>query len=43
MDYPMAAVRLKSMTGVLETGLFGDICEKIIVGTENGPQERFHN
>lgn len=28
MDYPMAAVRLKSMTGVLETGLFGDICEK---------------
>ena len=43
MDYPMAAVRLKSMTGVLETGLFGDICEKIIVGTENGTQERFHN
>ena len=43
MDYPMAAVRLKSMTGILETGLFGDICEKIIVGTENGTQERFHN
>ena len=26
------------MTGILETGLFGDICEKIIVGTETEPK-----
>lgn len=43
MDYPMAAGRLKAMTGILETGLFDDICEKIIVGTENGIEERFHH
>ena len=34
MDYPMAAVRLKAMTGILETGLFDDICGKIIVPAE---------
>ncbi|NSJ37553.1 hypothetical protein G5B20_02390 [Enterocloster clostridioformis] len=43
MDYPMAAVRLKAMTGILETGLFDDICGKIIVRTENGTEEHFHN
>lgn len=43
MDYPAAAARLKAMTGILETGLFEDICEKIIVGTENGTEEHFHN
>lgn len=43
MDYPMAAGRLKAMTGILETGLFDDICEKIIIGTENGTRERFHH
>ena len=43
MDYPMAAVRLKAMPGILETGLFDDICGKIIVRTENGTEEHFHN
>ena len=43
MDYRLMAGKLKALTGVVETGLFGNICEKIIVGTENETQERFHN
>lgn len=40
MDYRQMAAHLKAMTGVLETGLFGPICEKIIIGTENGIREK---
>lgn len=40
MDYRQLSVQLKAMTGVLETGLFGPVCEKIIVGTENGIWEK---
>ena len=36
MDYRIMAHKLKEITGILETGFFGPICEKIIVGTENG-------
>lgn len=32
MDYREKAAQLKSLTGVVETGLFPDFCEKIIVG-----------
>lgn len=39
MDYRLAAARLKAMTGVLETGFFDSICEKVIVGTEHGAAE----
>lgn len=39
MDYRLAAAGLKAITGVLETGFFGSICEKIIVGTEHGVTE----
>lgn len=42
VDYRQASAELKAMTGILETGLFGNICEKIIVGTENGAEERFN-
>ena len=36
MDYRLMAGKLKALTGVVETGLFGNICEKIIVGTKDG-------
>lgn len=36
MDYRLMAGKLTALTGVLETGLFGNICEKIIVGTKDG-------
>lgn len=36
VDYRLMAGRLKALTGVVETGIFGNICEKIIVGTEDG-------
>lgn len=36
VDYRLMAGRLKALTGVVETGMFGNICEKIIVGTNNG-------
>lgn len=36
MDYRIMAHKLKEITGILETGFFGPICEKIIVGTKNG-------
>ena len=36
MDYRLMAGKLKALTGVVETGLFGKICEKIIVGTKDG-------
>ena len=36
MDYRLMAGKLKALTGVVETGLFGNICEKIIVGTQDG-------
>ena len=36
MDYRLMAGKLKAWTGVVETGLFGNICEKIIVGTKDG-------
>lgn len=36
MDYRIMAHKLKEITGILETGFFSPICEKIIVGTENG-------
>lgn len=32
MDYREKAAQLKSLTGVVEIGLFPDFCEKIIVG-----------
>lgn len=35
MDYRLMAGKLKALTGVVETGLFGNICEKIIVGTKD--------
>ena len=40
LDYRLASTRLKSMTGILETGLFENRCEKIIVGTSNGVEVR---
>ena len=36
VDYRLMAGRLKALTGVVETGVFGNICEKIIIGTEDG-------
>ena len=36
MDYRLMAGKLKALTGVVETGLFGNICEKVIVGTKDG-------
>lgn len=36
MDYRIMAHKLKEITGILETGFFSPICEKIIVGTKNG-------
>lgn len=36
MDYRLMAGKLKALTGVVETGLFGNICEEIIVGTKDG-------
>ena len=36
MDYRLMAGKIKALTGVVETGLFGNICEKIIVGTKDG-------
>ena len=36
VDYRLMAGRLKALTGVVETGIFGNICEKIIIGTEDG-------
>ncbi|MCI5490618.1 MAG: ribose 5-phosphate isomerase A [Enterocloster aldenensis] len=36
MDYRLMAGKLTALTGVVETGLFGNICEKIIVGTKDG-------
>lgn len=36
MDYRLMAGKLKALTGVVETGLFGNICEKIIVSTKDG-------
>lgn len=42
MDYRDAAGKLKCMTGVLETGLFHDLCQKIIVGTKDGVVEKIH-
>lgn len=36
MDYRLMAGKLKALTGVVATGLFGNICEKIIVGTKDG-------
>ena len=36
MDYRLMAGKLKALTGVVETGLLGNICEKIIVGTKDG-------
>ena len=36
MDYRLMAGKLKALTGVVETGLFGNSCEKIIVGTKDG-------
>ena len=36
MDYRLMAGKLKALTGVVETGLFGNICEKIIGGTKDG-------
>ena len=36
MDYRLMAGKLKALTGVVETGLFGNICDKIIVGTKDG-------
>lgn len=36
VDYRNVAGKLKSLTGVLETGLFDNYCEKIIVETNNG-------
>ena len=36
MDYRLMAGKLKALTGVVETGLFGNICEKIIVVTKDG-------
>lgn len=38
MNYPAAAHRLKAMTGILETGLFRDICGKIISGPNMEPK-----
>ena len=36
MDYRLMAGKLKALTGVVETGLFGNICEKSIVSTKDG-------
>ena len=41
MDYRLMAGKLKALTGVVETGLFGNICEKIIVGTKDGVMVKF--
>lgn len=36
MNYEKLAKKLKSLTGVVETGLFPDYCEKLIIGGEEG-------
>ena len=36
MDYPDLANKIKAMAGVVETGLFPNFCEKIIIGTDEG-------
>lgn len=36
MDYREKSVLLKSLTGVVETGLFPDFCEKLIIGGPDG-------
>ncbi|CUQ59181.1 MULTISPECIES: hypothetical protein [Hungatella] len=36
MDYREKSALLKSLTGVVETGLFPDFCEKLIIGGADG-------